>query len=208
MKLSIFDKKNINVPNVLSLIRLLLVPVYIVLFIDGKKYAALGIFAAASLTDLLDGYIARKYQLVTDVGKLLDPLADKLMVLTAMFSMSFGSSTIKPVIPLAAVLIVLVKEILLMIGGLVFLKFDIVVHSLMIGKVAHTVFILGLIASYFHDWFVRVCAGWFMTPDLMLIWLGVILTMIAMVTYLVVNIKQVAAKSREKEADSALSEKQ
>ena len=81
-------KKNLNVPNVLSLIRLLLVPVYLILFVRGQKTAALVVFAAACFTDLLDGRIARKYNLITDLGKLLDPVADKVMILTAMFSMT------------------------------------------------------------------------------------------------------------------------
>lgn len=208
MKLKIFDKQNLNVPNMLSLIRLLLVPVYVLLFLDGRKYAALITFAAASLTDLLDGYIARKHHLVTDLGKLLDPVADKLMVLTAMVSMSFGSREIQPVLPRSAVLIVLVKEILLMIGGLGFLKLNIVVHSRYIGKIAHTVFIIGLIASYFHDWFARVCAHWLITPDLILIWLAVVLTLFALVSYCTYYIKTAMAQYREKENGAEPSKKQ
>ena len=88
-------RKNLNVPNVLTMIRLLLVPVYVVLFVSGQKYAALVTFLAASLTDLLDGRIARKYNLITDFGKLVDPFADKVMVLTALLSMAIGSSAIR-----------------------------------------------------------------------------------------------------------------
>ena len=92
-------RKNLNVPNVLTMIRLLLVPVYVALFVSGQKYAALVTFLAASLTDLLDGRIARKYNLITDFGKLVDPFADKVMVLTALLSMAIGSSAIPPVVP-------------------------------------------------------------------------------------------------------------
>ena len=100
-------RKNLNVPNVLTMIRLLLVPVYVVLFVSGQKYAALVTFLAASLTDLLDGRIARKYNLITDFGKLVDPFADKVMVLTALLSMAIGSSAIPPVVPWVAVIILL-----------------------------------------------------------------------------------------------------
>jgi hypothetical protein len=106
-------KKNLNVPNVLSLIRLLLVPVYLILFVRGQKTAALIVFAAACFTDLLDGRIARKYNLITDLGKLLDPVADKVMILTAMFSMTIGNDAIHAVIPWAAVLVVLAKELMM-----------------------------------------------------------------------------------------------
>ena len=125
-------KKNLNVPNVLSLIRLLLVPVYLILFVRGQKTAALVVFAAACFTDLLDGRIARKYNLITDLGKLLDPVADKVMILTAMFSMTIGNDAIPAVIPWAAVLVVLAKELLMIAGGALLLKHGIVVYSSMV----------------------------------------------------------------------------
>lgn len=73
-----------NVPNVLTILRLVLVPVFIVLYMNGQRIAALVVFAVASLTDMLDGRIARKYNLITNFGKLMDPLADKLLVISAM----------------------------------------------------------------------------------------------------------------------------
>ncbi len=76
-----------NTANKLTLLRVVMIPVYLVLWhLDfyGNNYAALAVFVAASLTDLLDGYIARHYDQVTDFGKFMDPLADKVLVLTAM----------------------------------------------------------------------------------------------------------------------------
>ena len=76
-----------NLPNKLTLLRVILIPVYLVLWhldFPGNNYAALAVFVVASLTDFLDGYIARKHNLVTDFGKFMDPLADKMLVLTAM----------------------------------------------------------------------------------------------------------------------------
>lgn len=183
-------KKNLNVPNVLTLIRLLLVPVYIALFVNGRKYPALIVFLAASFTDLLDGLIARKYNLITDFGKLMDPFADKVMVLTAMFSMAIGSAAIPAVIPWAAVIILLFKELVMICGGMLLLKHGIVVYSSMIGKVAHCVFIAGLVAAYFHDWFARVCASWPLAPDLILVWLAVCLTLCALVFYVTDSVKK------------------
>lgn len=75
-----------NLPNKLTLIRIVLIPVF-VLFVylqfTGHYFVALGVFAVASLTDFFDGYIARKYDLVTDLGKFMDPIADKVLVLSA-----------------------------------------------------------------------------------------------------------------------------
>ena len=173
-------KKNLNVPNVLSLIRLLLVPVYLILFVRGQKTAALVVFAAACFTDLLDGRIARKYNLITDLGKLL----------TAMFSMTIGNNAIPAVIPWAAVLVVLAKELVMIAGGALLLKHGIVVYSSMVGKVAHCLFIAGLLLSYFHEDFVRLCPGWFMTPDLIVIWLAVVCTLCALCFYVWKNVRQ------------------
>ena len=78
-----------NLPNKLTLFRVILIPVFVVFMLvsvtgDTDKWIALAIFIIASLTDLLDGKIARKYNLITDFGKFMDPLADKLLVCSAM----------------------------------------------------------------------------------------------------------------------------
>ena len=73
-----------NVPNVLTMLRMILIPVFVVLFFNDRKMAALAVFCAASFTDFLDGFLARKLNQITDFGKLFDPLADKVMVLTAL----------------------------------------------------------------------------------------------------------------------------
>jgi CDP-diacylglycerol--glycerol-3-phosphate 3-phosphatidyltransferase len=76
-----------NLPNKITMFRILLIPFFIVFLlsagIPGHQYIALGIFVVASLTDTLDGYIARKYHLITNFGKFMDPLADKLLVSSA-----------------------------------------------------------------------------------------------------------------------------
>jgi CDP-diacylglycerol--glycerol-3-phosphate 3-phosphatidyltransferase len=79
-----------NLPNTITLIRLSVVPfLFILLWSPGEFWSLVLaiLFVAASITDLLDGYIARKYQLVTTMGKFLDPIADKLMINTAMILM-------------------------------------------------------------------------------------------------------------------------
>lgn len=77
-----------NLPNKLTLTRIILIPFFIVAFyglcFTGRYIISLGIFAIASITDFFDGYIARKYNMVTDLGKFLDPIADKVLVLTGL----------------------------------------------------------------------------------------------------------------------------
>ena len=178
-----------NVPNVLTVIRLLLVPVYIVLFVMGEKYSALTIFLLASFTDFLDGRIARRYNLITDFGKLMDPLADKVMVLTAMFSMTIGNRHIAAVIPWVAVVVLFLKELVMVVGSAYMLKNDIVVSASMIGKVAQCAFIAGLFSVYFHDWFLTVCEGWFMPLDMIFIWVAVCCSVCAMVYYVTDSVR-------------------
>ena len=76
-----------NVPNALTLVRIILIPVFVLFYVfqipDWNLWAAI-VFIAASVTDLLDGYLARKWNQITDFGKLMDPMADKLLVLAAL----------------------------------------------------------------------------------------------------------------------------
>ena len=81
-----------NTPNILSLIRIILTPLFIILLFDDFKMAkvfALLVFAIAAITDAYDGHLARKYNQITPEGKFLDPLADKILVLSAFISFAF-----------------------------------------------------------------------------------------------------------------------
>ena len=73
-----------TIPNILTMSRLAMVPVFVILYLNGKNYWALAVFCIASLTDCFDGMLARKLNQITSFGKLFDPLADKLMVLSAL----------------------------------------------------------------------------------------------------------------------------
>ena len=78
---------NINLPNFLTVVRILLIPVFVVLFSDptpDRSLAAAVVFVVAAVTDLLDGYLARRHSQITRLGRLLDPIADKLLVLSGL----------------------------------------------------------------------------------------------------------------------------
>ena len=163
-----------NVPNTLTMLRMALIPVYWVLMMTDRRYAALIVFAAASLTDVADGYIARKYHLITDFGKLMDPLADKLMVLSVMLSLA-----LKGIAPWAALAIVLAKEATMVVGGSILYRMNVVVSSIWIGKLAQFVVVSALIACFFSDWFFSVGVP----AHLILLWTGVALTLCALTVY-------------------------
>lgn len=184
-----------TIPNVLTIIRIILIPVFVVLFFKGEKITALCVFCAASLTDMLDGYLARKLNQITDFGKLFDPLADKLMVLTAMVCQTFWGP-----LPLVAVIIVALKELVMVLGGVFMLSKDVVVYSNYFGKAAQVGFIASLILSFFHERFVEgnvMLRG--MTPDIILLWITVTLAVVAMVIYATGAIKTINKKEEKKD---------
>lgn len=99
-----------NIPNQLTTLRVLLIPVFIFFFTSkmaGSHYIAVAVFIIASLTDFLDGYLARKNNLVTNFGKIMDPFADKLLVLTALIYLA-----IKHTIPGWIVIVIIARELL------------------------------------------------------------------------------------------------
>lgn len=88
-----------NVPNKISLARILAMPVFMLFFLlnfPGAKFVALGIFILATISDAVDGHIARKYNLITDFGKFLDPIADKLLATTGLIFLIVGETPIIP----------------------------------------------------------------------------------------------------------------
>ena len=168
-----------TIPNVLTMIRLALIPVYWVLMAQGRPYWALAVYVSASLTDLADGYIARKYHQITNFGKLMDPVADKVMVLSVMLSFVLPMGGRDPVLPWAPFVILLSKELLMMLGGAFMLKKGVVVYALKIGKYAQLVMVLSLIASFFYETWERL--GF--PLHLILLWTAVGLTLCALVFY-------------------------
>ena len=99
-----------NLPNKLTMGRIFAIPVFIVVFLMGYRYIATVIFILAAITDMLDGKIARKYNLVTNFGKLMDPLADKFMVIGALTVIVYRYDTLRPVF-IWALLVVVFREL-------------------------------------------------------------------------------------------------
>ena len=180
-----------NVPNVLTMVRMALIPVFWYLMMTDRLYAALAVFVAASLTDIADGYIARKYDLVTDFGKLMDPLADKLMVISMMASLA-----IKGIAPWAALAIIVVKELTMVTGGLILLKHHVVVYARWIGKIAQATVVCALISCFFPEWLLKTFG---FPVHTVLLWIGVALTLTALCVYMKQAISQYR-EAKEKEA--------
>ena len=160
--------KVVNIPNCLTLIRIALLPVVVWRFRKGDSMGALIVYLLAMLTDAVDGFIARRYNQVTALGKLLDPLADKLSLVTLIALFVADGQ-----IPLWLMGIILLKEVAMVVGGAVALKRGIVVYSLPIGKITTVAFITSIVVRFL---------GWRMTADVLL-GVSVVLSMVALVWY-------------------------
>ncbi|MFW5487053.1 MAG: CDP-diacylglycerol--glycerol-3-phosphate 3-phosphatidyltransferase [Desulfovibrio sp.] len=106
-----------TLPNVLTIFRILLTPVFILLFLQGGYWWALSIFTVAALTDGLDGFIAKRYAQISRLGEVLDPLADKALVVT-----SFLCLAARGFIPLWLAVMVITRD-LIIVGGLFLVHF-------------------------------------------------------------------------------------
>ncbi len=124
------------IPNIITTFRLLLVPLfaYTVLVLN-NLYAACAIFVVSGISDIADGIIARKFNMITESGKVYDPLVDKLMQITALAV--FG---ICGFIPLWAIVIIVLKEVIMIAVSLILYLHKIVVHSRWYGKASTVIF--------------------------------------------------------------------
>ena len=142
-----WKKDLFTIPNVLSLFRLLLIPVYVVLYLRAEKpedyFLAAAILAVSCLTDLIDGKIARHFNMISNTGKILDPLADKATQFTLIICLMIRRQT--PMLMFLAVLFV-IKEAFQAIAGFMILRKGLILKgALFAGKISTTVLFISLI---------------------------------------------------------------
>ena len=167
-----------NLPNKLTVLRVIMVPFFVFFMLtdfagDASKWIALVIFCAASLTDMLDGKIARKYNLVTNFGKFMDPLADKLLVCSAMICLIPSGK-----LDAAVVIVIIAREFIISGFRLVASDNGIVIAASYWGKfktVSQMAMIIVLIADF---------GGVFDLIGTILIWVAVALTVISLIDYI------------------------
>ena len=150
---------NLNLPNALTVLRILLIPPFALLLVSGRYGYALAVFAAAGLTDLLDGLAARKLGQTTDLGKVLDPLADKLLVLSTIVAL-----TVMGRMPVWLTATVLVRDAVLIVGGVHMYRRGLRVHLLptILGK-ATTAILIGVVLAELYGIYAGrevFLAGW------------------------------------------------
>ncbi len=167
-----------NLPNRLTTIRMILVPVFVFFMLTdvggaANKWIALVIFCAASITDTLDGYISRSRNLVTNYGKFMDPLADKLLVCSAMICLiPLGK------LPVWFVIIVIAREFMISGFRLVASDNGIVIAASYWGKFKTTFQMIMIIVM------IADLGGVFDVIEQILMWISLVLTLVSLVDYI------------------------
>lgn len=171
-----------NLPNRITLIRILLVPVFIALFyIYKESYISGIIFAVASLTDFLDGYLARKNNQITAFGKFIDPLADKILVITALIL--FVENEILPALP---VIIIVYREFAVSGFRLIAANKGVTIAAGKSGKIKTVLQLIGIVAILFANGlhsFDRI-----LQFGVVMIYLSVVMCIVSFVIYIKQNI--------------------
>jgi len=168
--------KKENIPNILTIIRFILIPFIYMSVLSEKYLTAIIIFTISALTDILDGYIARKYNYITDIGKLIDPLADKLTQLSLLLSLA-----ILKILPWWIFGVVFIKEFVLVVSASVlYSRKDVVVYSKWYGKLATTLFYLAIVVSLVLNQFEIAMA---FRIDLYLYYLAILATIFSLIMY-------------------------
>ena len=141
-----WKKEVFTIPNLLSLFRLALIPVYVTVYLNAEEdwqyYVAGAILAVSCVTDLIDGKIARRFHMISTVGKVLDPLADKATQFTLTLCLSVHYPVLRPVL----VLFVIKEGFQLIVGIIHFRKGKMLPGALMAGKICTTILFVSLIA--------------------------------------------------------------
>jgi len=162
-----------HIPNALTILRFAAIPVFVVLFVlagDGPAWGAGVFFAGAALTDQLDGYLARRWRVESQFGKVADPLADRLMIVTAVITLWASGR-----IPLVAAIIVLGRDLLLLLGYRLLVPRGYPFEVSIVGKVATWILYAALCL-------VVVTEKGTLWPQILL-WLGIVVALAAAIQY-------------------------
>lgn len=166
-----------HIPNILTIFRFILIPVILFYIFTGNYLLAFIFFTLSGLTDVLDGFIARKFNLISNFGKLMDPLADKLTqiaVLTSLVTLE--------IIPVWILVIVVIKELVMVIGASFLYGKDVVVYSKWYGKLATVLFFVAIIISLINKQF--NITGFWSNLDLGLYCIALISTIFSLIMYI------------------------
>lgn len=170
-----------NLPNKLTMGRIFAIPVFIVVFLTDYRYAAAVIFILAALTDMLDGYIARKRNLVTNFGKLMDPLADKLLVMSALICLAQVGD-----VPGWMVIVILGREFIITGMRQVAAAQGIVIAAGTTGKIKTITQMIAIPLLILENWPFSML-GADIPMDAIFLWIALIMTIVSGAEYIMKN---------------------
>ncbi len=170
-----------NIPNTLTVFRFLLVPVFLVLLLNGYIMQAIVVFIVAGVTDALDGAVARMTNCMTEIGMIMDPLADKALVLSALIALTAMGR-----LPLWFTLVVVVRDIIVVSGGFIIYKrrYKMKMRPVLAGKVATFMLLLLLVLTLLGMFWGRE-----FSLIAYLVWMTVVLEIISGVHYVIRGIR-------------------
>lgn len=195
----------LTIPNLLSLIRIILIPVFGVLFYQGEVLWAVVVLVLSGLTDFFDGKIARKFNQVSELGKVLDPVADKLtqMTIAIILFLTFNKSENPVMVWFKWVFLFFVtKELLMVVVGAIMIAIGLKPSAAVIyGKVATFAYyvVMGLVITFGPE--VGALRNVFTLPDtvmIILVIISAILTFVALLSYIPGTLKQFKEKKETK----------
>lgn len=166
-----------HVPNILTILRFLFIPVILYYIFIGNYLLAFAFFTISSITDILDGFIARKFNFISNFGKLMDPLADKLTQISVLASL-----VMVHIIPVWILAIVVLKELIMVIGASFLYGKDVVVYSKWYGKLATVLFYIAIVISLFNKQFNPT--GFWVNFSLAIYCVAVISTIFSLLMYI------------------------
>lgn len=137
-----------NVANIITIFRFILIPYFVFVFFSSSQnsiYLSVVVFFSAGFTDILDGYIARNFNMITKLGTVLDPLADKLMLITVL-----SCFTLKGYIPIFIIIVLAIKELSMIFTGIILYQRDVVIPANIFGKASTFLFYISILFVVFN----------------------------------------------------------
>lgn len=188
-----YDLKDLtNIPNLIVLFRLVCTPIFAGLCVYNQGqyiYWALGVFVLASISDLFDGMIARRFNMCTAIGAVADPLADKIMHITALYSL-----TLIGYVNMVVAILIAVKEIVMIVCTYALKNKGIIIPANFYGKVPSALLSVGVVLSFFHPFVLNI--------DHMIMVASTILAYIAFVQYILIWVEKFSELKKKSISES------
>lgn len=166
-----------HIPNILTILRFIFIPVILYFIFTGNYILGFIFFTISGITDILDGFIARKFNLISNFGKLMDPLADKLTQISVLATL-----VAVQIIPVWILTIVILKELIMVVGASFLYGKDVIVYSKWYGKLATVLFYVAIVISLITKQF--AITGFWVDFSLFIYCVALVSTIFSLIMYI------------------------